>query len=323
MILAYVLLIVMILLWSFSFVLVDIAVEFIPPLSIAFYRFAVASISFLVMDLIILFRKKSNGSQEENTSNSERYTKNDWLLIFLASLTGISIFFFSQYNAINLIGPSLPALFVCLLSPVIIAILALIFFDEKLNRIKIVGFIIATIGGFLLVTGGDISTLAPNSPNFIGYFLALLTPILWGLYSTFTKMIKRKSNLDMLKYACYLGTLELLLILFMTGEIIIFITNFMNLLLFICALYLGLGCYVIGYFIWQTSQKRMDSSKVASFLYIEPFLTLIFSMLLQREETIVFWNIIGGLIVLLAVFLINYKSNNEEIKERNQKIKHN
>ena len=91
------------------------------------------------------------------------------------------------------------------------------------------------------------------------------------------------------------------------GEITIFIENFFNISLFLSALYLGLGCYVLGYYIWQNSQQKLLSSKVASFLYIEPFLTLLFSILLHRSETIVLWNIIGGIIVLIAVLIINYK----------------
>ena len=297
----------MIFMWSFSFIIVDIAVNYIPPMSVAFYRFIVASIWFLIIDFIKKIRRYNKNIEQNSTQNQEKYTKREWILIIFSSFTGVSLFFFSQYNAINLIGPSLPALFVCLLSPVLIAIFALIFFDEKLNKYKIIGFIIATIGGFLLVTGGDITILAPDSPNFWGYFLALITPLFWGIYSTMTKQIKNKSSLEMLKYLCYLGTIELFLIIFFTGELLIFLNCFLNLILILCALYLGLGCYVIGYYIWQSSQRKMESSKVASFLYIEPFLTLFFSFLLQRDELIVIWNIIGGIIVLIAVLIINYE----------------
>jgi len=307
MILSYILLFFMIFMWSFSFIIVDIAVNYIPPMSVAFYRFIVASIWFLIIDFIKKIRRYNKNIEQNSTQNQEKYTKREWILIIFSSFTGVSLFFFSQYNAINLIGPSLPALFVCLLSPVLIAIFALIFFDEKLNKYKIIGFIIATIGGFLLVTGGDITILAPDSPNFWGYFLALITPLFWGIYSTMTKQIKNKSSLEMLKYLCYLGTIELFLIIFFTGELLIFLNCFLNLILILCALYLGLGCYVIGYYIWQSSQRKMESSKVASFLYIEPFLTLFFSFLLQRDELIVIWNIIGGIIVLIAVLIINYE----------------
>jgi drug/metabolite transporter (DMT)-like permease len=298
----------MVVMWAFSFIIVDIAVEIIPPLSIALYRFIIASFSFLIIDIYLKFKKKNNPKPIINSKNNEKFTNNDWILMILASLTGISIFFLAQYSAIQIIGPTLPALFVCLITPVIISILALIFFKEKFDFVKILGFIIATIGGFLLVTGGDITKITPESPNFLGYLLALLTPILWAIYSTVTKKItKNKSSITMNKYIAYIGTIELIFFVIINGEFLIFLKNFLNIYLFLCSLYLGVGCYVLGYYIWQNSQKIMESSRVSSFLYIEPFITLLFSLLLQRSETIVLWNIIGGLIVLTAVLIINYE----------------
>ncbi|MFX1327213.1 MAG: DMT family transporter [Promethearchaeota archaeon] len=309
MLIIYLELIFMIILWSFSFVVVDIAVEFIPPLSIALNRFIIASFSFLIIDIYL---KLSGKTKQDNGINQRQnkgpFSKTDWILIIISSFTGVSLFFLAQYTAIEIVGPSLPALFVCLITPVIITILALIFFNEKLNVLKIIGFIIATIGGFLLVTGGDITTLTPKSPNFLGYLFALITPLLWAVYSTATKKISNHSSSNtMNKYIAYIGTIELFFFVLINGEIIIFINNFLNVLILISAIYLGLGCYVLGYFIWQNSQKKLKSSKVSSFLYIEPFLTLIFSLLLQRSEIIVLWNILGGVIVIIAVLIINYK----------------
>lgn len=302
----YLQLIFMVIIWGFSFVIVDIAVEYIPPLSIALYRFLIASISFLLIDIYFKFKKKR--ALHSTINNKQNFSKNDWILLIIASFTGISFFFLFQYSSIEIIGPSLPALFVCLITPVIITILALFFFNEKLNKFKIVGFIIATIGGFLLVTGGDISNLTPISPNYLGYIFALMTPILWAVYSTVTKKIsKNTSSITMNKYIAYIGTIELIIFVLINGEFIVFVQNFLNVPLFLCAVYLGVGCYILGYYIWQNSQKNLESSKVASFLYIEPFLTLLFSLLLQRSETIVLWNIIGGIIVLVAVLIINYE----------------
>ncbi len=308
MLVIYLELILMIFVWSFSFIIVDISVDFIPPLAIALYRFIIVSFIFLIADIYKKINNYRSSSKNIENKTNTQFSKNDWILILIASFTGISLFFLAQYSAIELIGPSLPALFVCLLAPVIIALLALVFFKEKLNLLKILGFIIATVGGFLLVTGGNLNTLSPKSQNFLGYLFALMTPLLWSIYSTSTKkIIKSRSSIIMNKYIAYFGTIELIFFLLISGEILIFIVNFLNLILFLSALYLGLGCYVLGYYIWQNSQKLLKSSKVASFLYIEPFLTLIFSFLLQRSETILFWNIIGGVIVLIAVLIINYE----------------
>ncbi|MFX1389148.1 MAG: DMT family transporter [Promethearchaeota archaeon] len=305
----YLELLIMVIIWAFSFVIVDIAVEFIPPLSIALYRFIVASFTFLIIDIYSKIKKENKKLNSTNKVHDQNdFSRKDWILMIIASFTGISVFFLAQYSAILIIGPTLPALFVCLITPVIITILALIIFNEKMNQFKILGFIIATVGGFLLVTGGNMTILAPNSPNFLGYLFALLTPVLWAIYSTVTKKITQtQSSITMNKYIAYFGTLELFIFVLINGELIIFFENFFNSLLFSCALYLGIACYVLGYYIWQNAQKIMKSSKVSSFLYIEPFITLIFSILLQRSETIVLWNIIGGIIVLVAVLIINYE----------------
>ncbi len=300
----------MIIIWSFSFVFVDIAVEFIPPLSIALYRFIIASTAFLLMDLYVKVRRKKKSAEINKVNNSEkiRFSRNDWILIIFASFTGVSIFFLAQYTAIELIGPSLPALFVCLLAPVVISLLALIYFKEKLTLSKILGFLIATIGGFLLITGGNLKNLTPQAPNFIGYMLALITPFLWASYSIITKkIVETKPNIKMLKYIAYFGTIELFIFVLINRELGIFISNFLNIILLSCALYTGIGCYILGYYIWQKSQIELKSSKAASFLYVEPFFTLIFSILLQRNELILVWNIVGRIIVLFAVLIINYE----------------
>ncbi|MBN1803490.1 MAG: EamA family transporter, partial [Candidatus Lokiarchaeota archaeon] len=83
--------------------------------------------------------------------------------------------------------------------------------------------------------------------------------------------------------------------------------NLFNIYLLACALFLGLGCYIFSYYIWNSSQKKLDPSKVASFLYIEPFLTLLLSMLFQRSEIITILNVLGGLVVLIGIILVNYK----------------
>ncbi|MBD3342083.1 MAG: EamA family transporter [Candidatus Lokiarchaeota archaeon] len=303
MILAYLLLAIMIILWSFNFIMVSFAVGYVPVLSLSLYRFVIASLSFLILDI---FTRRSNKPLNELKVVSHKISKNNWILIIFASFIGQSFYFVTLYGAVALIGPSLPALIVCLLSPVIIAVFALLFFDEHLNKTMIIGFIIATVGGILLVTGGDPSNLAVDSPNFLGYFFAILTPFQWAIYTTLTKKINKTcSTLSTLKYTTYLGTIELFLFVLIMGELPIFIMNILNPVVLLVALYIGFVCHAVGYYIYQYSLKELKSSKVASFLYIEPFITLLFSFLFQINETIVLWNILGGVIVLLAVLLIN------------------
>ncbi|MFX1337565.1 MAG: DMT family transporter [Promethearchaeota archaeon] len=307
----YVLLILMITFWGISFIIVHIAVEYIPPLSVALYRLFVASLSFLILDIYLKLRKKCKIPQIQVQEIDSMPSLNFWILIVLASFSGISLYLFFLYSAVELIGPSIPALYDCLVSPVIIAVFSLIFFQEKLNKLKIVGFLLASVGSYFLITGGDISKFTPASPSFIGYVFILLTPILWATYSTIIKHLEKfhdiQSDFKILKYICYLGCLELFIFVVISNQLYIFLINFLNIILLLCGIYLGLICFVFGYYTWNYSQKKLQSSKVASFLYIEPFITLIFSFLFQRTETILLLNIIGAIIVLIGVVIINYK----------------
>ena len=304
----YFLLILMITFWGLSFIIVHIAVEYIPPLSVALYRLTVASISFLIIDVYLKFRKKKALNTDVMNPTP---TMNFWILILLASFSGISLYLFFLYSAVEIIGPSIPALSDCLVSPVIIAIFSLIFFREKLNKKKIIGFILASIGSYFLITGGDIKKFTPESPSFLGYIFILLTPLLWATYSTVIKKLEKsyesQSDFRILKFITYLGCLELFIFVVISNQLHIFLNNFLNIVLILCGVYLGLICFVFGYYTWNYSQKKLQSSKVASFLYIEPFITLFFSFIFQRIETILLLNIIGAIIVLIGVVIINYK----------------
>ena len=307
----YFLLFVMIFFWGFSFIVVDIAMDFVTPLSIALYRLIIAAISMILIDFYL--RKKNSKSTaliSDKVINSES-ERNYWLYIVLASLAGVSLYLFVIYSAISLIGPSLPVLVDCLINPILITLLSLAIFKEKLSKNKVIGFIIASFGAFLLITGGNIGVLQPNSPSFLGYILALLAPLMWSFYTIAIKKVKQfnssRTDFQNLKNISIFGCIEFLILVIITGQLNIFLNNLLNIIVFLCALYLGLGAFVIGYYIWSYSLKKLRSSSVASFLYLQPFITLILSIIFQRNDVIGLWNIIGGLIVMVALVIINYK----------------
>ena len=310
----YFLLFAMIFFWGFSFIVVDIAMDFVTPLSIALYRLIIAAVSMIIIDLYL--RKKNNNKialtiDKDINKGSER---NYWLYIILASLAGVSLYLIVIYSAISLIGPSLPVLVDCLINPILITLLSLVIFKEKLSKNKVIGLTIASFGAFLLITGGNIGVLQPNSPNFLGYILALLAPLMWSFYTIAIIKVKQfdssRTDFQNLKNVSIFGAIEFLILNIITGQLNIFLNNFLNPIVFLCALYLGLGAFVIGYYIWSYSLKKLRSSSVASFLYLQPFITIILSIIFQRNDVVGFWNVIGGLIVMAALVIINYKNKN-------------
>jgi drug/metabolite transporter (DMT)-like permease len=285
--------------------------DFVTPLSIAFYRLILAAISMILIEFYLRKKRYNKETSKITKTIGKESERNYWLYILLASLAGVSFYLFIIYSAISLIGPSLPVLADCLINPILITILSLFIFKEKLSKNKIVGFIIASIGAYLLITGGNIGILRPDSPNFFGYILALLAPLMWSFYTIAIKKVKQfgnnRTDFRNLRNISIFACIEFFILILIIGEFNIFLNNILNPIIFLCALYLGLGAFVIGYYIWSYSLKKLKSSSVASFLYLQPFLTLIFSMIFQRYDVIGVWNIIGSFIVILALVIINYK----------------
>jgi len=310
----YVLLGILIVFWSFSFIIVDNLIMFITPITIAFYRFIIASFALLLITFFEKIWKKKNSSmkndQEISKNNEEiinnlNLKKKDYVLILACSFLGGSLFYIVQYNAIELIGPSTSALLVCLLSPIFIMILSIIFYKEKLNYLKIIGFILATIGTLILMTRGDINNLNLFSQNLFGNLLGIGQPIIWAAYSILLKKLTKKlTPAQTMRYVIYIGTIELFLFVIFLGELPIFFENFLNPIVILNVAYLAIIASVIGGILWASSMKKLEASKVASFLYAEPFLTLLFSFVLGIEQDILV-PLFGGILILIAVIIIS------------------
>ncbi len=321
--------------WGSSFVVVDAAVQIAPPLAIATWRFVFATVLFLIFtpiakklgfwqasgkdegdgvnskDSIRGNRKDDKGGTgnegkgtSENPPISIISTRRYFVYNVLASLTGISLFFPAQYIAISIIGASIPALVVCLASPVITTILAIAFFKERLIKVQVVGFVFASVGAFLILTGGDLSRLTPASADFAGTILALLTPFMWSVYNIAVKKAsQRGSSFQITSYTTYLGLAGLFVVLFLSGGFEGWFIAITHVEVVGAVIYLAAGCSLFGYLMWNIALDHLQTANVGAFLYAEPFITVLFAwVFLQQGIALV--SLLGGGIVLVALVLI-------------------
>ena len=68
-------------------------------------------------------------------------------------------------------------------------------------------------------------------------------------------------------------------------------------------LFLGLGPAGLGYLLWFGALERIETSRVAAFLYVEPLVTLAAAVALLGEE-VGPATVAGGLLVLAGVALV-------------------
>ena len=281
--------------WGSSFVVVKIALkEGLTPIFIATLRFLIAGGLFLTT---LLFKK----NREQNRG---LVRKRDFPILLLLALTGVTFFFTAQYTGIQMAGASIAAIFVCLLSPIIIAVLSARVFKEHLTKKQIFGIGTATVGAFIVITGGTLSF--PNSREFfLGSLILLSTPVLWATYSLLGKKImERYDPLIVVAYATVLGGLCLIPLSLAENSLHQIFT--MSLHGWVTVFYLSFTCSLLGYYIWFYVLKQVGAAVASSFLFAEPLVTVLFAVTLVGEN-LNLSILAGALLIFVGVYLVTTK----------------
>ncbi len=146
-------------------------VEFVPPISLAFWRWTVVFLILLPFTYVTL-------------KNNFHIIKKEYKkLFFLGSMTS---------------------------SPVFIILISYFFFQEKINLTKVIGLIACLIGVFVIIIKGDIDLLI-NLRFTIGDLWMLAAAVGWALYSIYLFYWKSKLKIfDRFAMISFFGALSLL-----------------------------------------------------------------------------------------------------------------
>jgi drug/metabolite transporter (DMT)-like permease len=79
-------------------------------------------------------------------------------------------------------------------------------------------------------------------------------------------------------------------------------------------LFLAVGCSALGYLFWYGALERVEVSRVASLLYLEPLVTF-GAAVLMLHEPVSATAVIGGLLVLASVLLTQYAPGRTSVAE--------
>lgn len=293
------LMLTLIIFWGSSFIVVNIALEEgLSPIAIATFRFLVAGVLFIA---VLLFKK----NREQNYRLAVE--KKDTLTLLLLALFGVTFFFTAQYTGIQMAGPSIAAILVCLLSPILIALLSALIFKEHLTGKQIFGIGVAATGTFIVITGSTLS-LPENKAFFLGSMILLSTPVLWAAYSLLGKKIMEKYDpFLVVAYVTILGGLCLLP--FSLAENSLHQVFIMSLYGWLAVLFLSFTCSLLGYYIWFYVLRQVRAAVTSSFLFAEPLVTVLFAVTFVGEK-LSLPILAGGLLIFIGVYLVTWSRPN-------------
>jgi len=286
----YLLMIMMVFVWSGGFVISKLSVVSIAPEMVAFLRFLIASLCLVVP--VAIWQPKLL-----------RINRSDFPVVLGLGATGVfayNLFFFwgSRYAM-----ASDGAMIIPTLNPIITLFVAALLLGEPLTTRKLSGAAIS-ISGQVLIFWSLIGAVSDDSTRLLGVLLHVGAAVCWSSFSILGRLGSRRfSPMTATVWATMSGTLMLApFALIHASPAIGFTWDF-----WAQVSYLALGATVAGYFLWNRGIARLGASRTAIFLNLVPGTTLILAYLFLNEAPSL-PQIIGILLVAVGVYMVSTKA---------------
>jgi drug/metabolite transporter (DMT)-like permease len=273
--------------WGTSFVATKVLLRELSPIPIVFARSALGSI-FLTG--ILLLRHQPLVPPRDT-----------WKWLALMGFLGVFLQQALQAQALTLTSAMNTGWLIGLI-PLWTAILARIFLGERFGGAKVAGLTVGFLGALVLVSRGELTARLFALPSTRGDLLVLLSTVNWAVYSVLGHgTLRRLGAVRATAGAMLVGWL-FLVPLFLAGH---GLQEFAGLspIAWGSLLFLGLGCSGLGYLFWYGALERIEASRVAALLYLEPLVTFVAAALVLGED-IRALTLVGGLLVLTGVIVV-------------------
>ncbi|QUC67131.1 DMT family transporter [Aristaeella hokkaidonensis] len=250
------------------------------------------TLAALVFSIVLFIRDRSGF----------RITLRD-LPLFLGLGFGSILFFTVCYFTAITIMPLSTAAILLYTSPIWIMLMSMLFFREKLNRIKLIALALA-FAGCVLVSG-----ISGEGITLIGLLIGLGSGIGYGLYSILgTIALRRYSPYTVTTYTFLFAAAGSWLVCGPADMISKFTAAAdLPFLLFFCCL-TALVTAVIPFLSYTLGLRTVEASRAGILATIEPMVATLIGILVFAEPLTLLSGL-GILLILAAVVLLNRKQN--------------
>jgi len=268
-------------------------IEFVPPISLAFWRWAIVFIILLPFTYLPLKKNFKILIKE--------YKKLFFLGAMGCGVCGAFPFLAGETTTVTNMG------IIYTSSPIFIILITAFFFGEKISLAKMIGLVACLLGVFLIIIKGDLDLLL-NLNFTIGDIWMLAASIGWALYSVY--LFYWKSNLPIFQrftLVAFFGAGSLFPF-YIFEEIMIKKTLF-NSDFFVWAIFAAVSPGIIAFSMYTYVQKKLGASLTGFTLYIFTIYAAIYGYLFF-DEKLETYHYVGTILVFFGVYLAkkNYET---------------
>lgn len=273
--------------WGFLAISLKVSLNYVPPLTIVWMRFTVA---FIVLLTVLFFKERP----------ALQVLKKPPLLAIVAAVA-LSFNYIGYIKGLDLTSPS-NAQVIIQLAPLLLVMVGLIIYKEKVSAHQIMGFLIALLG-FGVFYQDQIGQLLGSPDNYnAGVTWVVGAALAWVLFASLQKSLVQKFHAQGLNLLIYLIPV-LLLIPWVDFNVI----GSLSLPLWALMIFLGLNT-LLAYGAIAEAFRFLPANKVGIIVTINPIITIVTMGLLTsigvswiEPERISFYGFLGAILILVGV----------------------
>lgn len=288
--------------WGGTYVASKVAMAEFQPITLAFVRFAAASL-IMVPFLLAGYRKIRLG-------------KKDLLACSALGAIGFTLAYIFQNIGVKMTKTMNAAIEISS-EPVMMIILAAVFLKEKITGRIAGGVVLSTIGVLVIIlpaeTGGS-GASAAGGQSIIGDALVLLSALCCALYTIIgNEAIKRLPSFVVTSYAVITGTIFLFPFAAFYEKGLPAIAS-ASPKAWLCVFYLAALATSFAYFIWYLLLERLDASFMGNFLNLQPLVGIILGSAILGEPA--GGGTFAGAALIIGGVYITSSGGGNKIKEK-------
>ena len=280
--------------WGVSYISTDLCLDNMEPVTLALLRCVIAAV------ILIIFWKIKEPKTKVNKKHIPR--------LVISGIIGVVLYFIFEINGVKYTSPAVAAIILASV-PIISLITQRIAVRESITLFKVLG-VVLSLSGVALVIGigkGDIG----SGGKLIGYLCMLGAAVSWVAFNYVTfPLYKDYSPLAITALQMVAGAVALIPIFFVSGESL----PELNPTVVINVLFLAVFCSATGILLYMYAFKSLGIVTSTLYINIQPFITVIASMIILKEF-LTPNQIIGAVMIIAAVYLSTYKKRDLPLAE--------
>jgi drug/metabolite transporter (DMT)-like permease len=279
-----------VLIWGGSFVATKVALEEISPVTVVWLRFG---IGIVILGAAVLARRQFAWP-----------SRREWAYFALLGFLGITFHQSLQATGLQTSQASTTAWIVAT-TPVFMALLGWLVLRETITWHQALGIFLASMGVLLVVTRGDLRSLAGGQFGAPGDVLILISSLNWAIFSALSRRgLQRHPATRMMFFVMLSGWLMVSIFFLMPDfpggpQQIADLTARGWLAIFI----LGVFASGLAYIFWYDALQSLPTSQVGAYLYLEPLVAIVVAAIVLGEPLLLA-SLAGGALILFGVWLV-------------------